>query len=72
MSFFRHRQDIPAAILVFGVFAIQLWAFFSISNPWQLAGYCLSAHGGASVLWRGVPQPSSRQYFYAGVGQSID
>ncbi len=38
MPIFRHRQDIPAATLVFGVFAIQLWAFFSISAPWQLAG----------------------------------
>lgn len=38
MPLFRHRQDIPAAVMVFGVFAIQLLAFFSIDNPWQLAG----------------------------------
>lgn len=34
---YRHRADIPASLLVLGVFAIQLWAFFSISNPWTLA-----------------------------------
>lgn len=35
---FRHRADIAAAALVFGIFGIQLWAFFSISDPWMLAG----------------------------------
>jgi beta-carotene hydroxylase len=35
---FRHRADIAAAALVFGIFGIQLWAFFNISNPWMLAG----------------------------------
>lgn len=38
MPIFRHRQDIPAAALVFGVFAIQIWAFLTFNNPWQLAG----------------------------------
>ncbi len=38
VPFFRHRADIPAALLVLLVFGIQLWAFFSIQNPWQLAG----------------------------------
>ena len=37
-SLFRHRADIPAALLVFTIFGVQLWAFFSLQNPWQLAG----------------------------------
>lgn len=37
MSVFRHRADLPAALLVFGVFAIQLWAFFTLRDPWTLA-----------------------------------
>lgn len=38
MPWFRHRTDIPAAVLVFAVFAVQLWAFFSVHNPLVLAG----------------------------------
>ena len=38
MNWHRHRADIPATILILVVFTIQLWAFFSIHNPWQLAG----------------------------------
>lgn len=38
MHLFRLRSDIPAATLIFSVFAIQLWAFFSIESPMQLAG----------------------------------
>lgn len=37
MSWYRHRADIPASLLVAGVFCIQLWAFFSIHHPLQLA-----------------------------------
>lgn len=35
---FRYKADIPAAIFVGIIFAIQLWAFFTIDNPWLLAG----------------------------------
>lgn len=35
-SLLRHRADIPAVLLVLTIFGIQLWAFFSIQNPWQL------------------------------------
>ena len=38
MQFFRHRADIPAFALVVLVLAVQLWAFFTIADPWQLAG----------------------------------
>lgn len=37
MSWYRHRTDIPASVLVAVVFAIQLWAFFSIDNVLQLS-----------------------------------
>jgi fatty acid desaturase len=38
MSIYRHRADIPASLLVVAVFAVQLWAFFTIHDHWQLAG----------------------------------
>jgi fatty acid desaturase len=38
IPWYRHRSDIPASALVFCVFAIQLWCFFSISDPRLLAG----------------------------------
>lgn len=38
MALFRHKRDIPAATLVFLVFSVQLWAFVSFDDPWQLAG----------------------------------
>lgn len=37
MSLYRHRADIPASLLVLIVFAAQLWAFFYINLPGQLA-----------------------------------
>lgn len=36
MPVYRHRADIPASLLIFTVFAIQLWAFFSLHDPWVL------------------------------------
>lgn len=38
MQVFRHRADIAAFLLVAAVFTVQLWAFFTFDNPWQLAG----------------------------------
>lgn len=38
MPWHRHRADIPATTLILAVFIVQLWAFFSISDAWQLAG----------------------------------
>lgn len=38
LPWYRHAADIPASLLVFAVFAAQLWAFFSIHDPWQLTG----------------------------------
>lgn len=35
---FRHKSDRPAAVLVLAIFAIQLWAYFTIRDPWHLAG----------------------------------
>jgi len=35
---FRNRADVPAVLTVLVVFALQLWAFFSIHNPWYLLG----------------------------------
>lgn len=37
MSLYRHRADIPASLLVLGVFALQLAAFFTLQDPWLLA-----------------------------------
>ncbi|MDI1302320.1 MAG: fatty acid desaturase [bacterium] len=37
MPWYRHRADIPASLLVAVVFCIQLWAFFSIDHPLELA-----------------------------------
>lgn len=34
--FYRHPADIPASLLVAVVFAVQLWLFFNISDPWTL------------------------------------
>lgn len=38
MPHLRHPRDLAPLLLVLGVFALQLWAFFTIDNPWQLAG----------------------------------
>lgn len=38
-TIFRNRADIPAAALVLGTFAVQLWLFFSVNDPLALAGY---------------------------------
>lgn len=35
---FRHKADIPAALFVLAIFAVQLWAFFTIHDPLTLAG----------------------------------
>lgn len=37
MPFYRNRADIPASLLVIAVFAVQLWAFFTIQDLWHLA-----------------------------------
>lgn len=33
---YRHPADIPASILVAVVFAVQLWLFFTVTDPWTL------------------------------------
>jgi fatty acid desaturase len=38
MPWYKNRADIAPSLLVAAVFAVQLWAFFSIDNPWELAG----------------------------------
>lgn len=38
MPLLRHPRDLAPLLLVLGVFAVQLWAFFTFDNPWQLAG----------------------------------
>jgi beta-carotene hydroxylase len=37
-NWFRYKADRPAALFVLAIFAIQLWAFFSIHDPVHLAG----------------------------------
>lgn len=39
MTLFRHRADIPAALFVLGVFALQLTVFFTVADPWHATGY---------------------------------
>lgn len=39
MRIFRHRADGAAAALVLVTFSLQMYLFFTVSQPWHLAGY---------------------------------
>lgn len=38
MSLYRYREDIAPSLVVFGVFAIQLYTFFFVESLWTVAG----------------------------------